>query len=509
MHHGDISRRRFLHGVSGAALAGSVGGFGLPLVHAQDAELEPGRVQFTPAIEPIVRLIEETPREEAIEVLAHRIKNGLGYKDFLAALFLAGIRNVSPQPPGFKFHCVFIIHSCHSLAQMGPAEERFIPLFYALDDFKKAQEQDVREGDFVLRETRGAIPEGAKAWDELRAAMDDWDEARADRAITGLARSETPDRLFEGLWEYGARDYRNIGHKIIFAAHAWRTLQQIGFQHAEPTLKSLILGLLDFGKDEVLNEFGYTNQTYFANRDLAARAASKLPAAWSSATPNAAATRELMESLRAGNVQGACDRAAMLVASGACTAQAVWDATHLSAGELMMRQPGIAGVHTVTSANSMHYAFRTARDPQTQFMLMLQGLGWMGQFQRFMLGDSTEGLRIGELQPGEISADRNAAVEQIFDAVSRGAAEAAPLALAFGQRHGEPAAYFDAARHLINRKASEHHMVKWPAAIFEDYAHINAEYRPQLLAASVYYLRGTGHRDSPVLERALAAVGVA
>ena len=35
-----------------------------------------------------------------IEVLAHRIKNGLGYREVLAALFLAGIRNVSPQPPG-------------------------------------------------------------------------------------------------------------------------------------------------------------------------------------------------------------------------------------------------------------------------------------------------------------------------------------------------------------------------------------------------------------------------
>ncbi len=38
------------------------------------------------------------------------------------------------------------------------------------------------------------------------------------------------------MWEYGARDFRNIGHKAIYAANAWRTLQAIGWRHAEPVL---------------------------------------------------------------------------------------------------------------------------------------------------------------------------------------------------------------------------------------------------------------------------------
>ncbi len=500
----DISRRRFLGTAAGAAIAGG-GIWPFPAVHAQDAALETGRVQFTPEIEPIVRLIEDTPREEAIEVLAHRIKNGLSYKDFLAALFLAGIRNVSPQPPGFKFHCVFMIHSCDYLAQMGPPEERFVPLFYALDDFKSAQAQDLREGDFALRATTGDVPEGETAWNELRIAMRDWDETRADRAITGLVRSETPERLFEGLWEFGARDYRNIGHKIIFVAHAKRTLEQIGFEHAEPTMKSLMLGLLDFGKDEVVNDYAFNDQPYHANLELAARTYSALPAAWDGSAANATVTLELLDALRRGDTDGACKLAAAKISAGECQAQAVWDAAHLMAGELMMRQPGIAGVHTVTSSNSMHYAFRAAQNPQNKLLLMLQGIGWMGQFRKFMLGESTEGLRVDTLQPATIEVDRNRAVEQILDAIARGAAEAAPLALAYGQTFGEPAPYFDAARHLINRKATEHHMVKWPAAIFEDYVHVSPAYRPHMLATSVYYLRGTGHRDSQVLARALSA----
>ncbi len=501
----DISRRRFLRGVTGAGIAGTaLPWFPLPAAHAQ-SPIEPGPVRFTPAIEPIVRLIENTPHEDAIDVLAARVGNGLSYNDFLAALFLAGIRNVSPQPPGFKFHCVFIIHSCHYLAQMGPPEERFVPLFYALDDFKKAQHDDINEGDFVLRETTGDLPAGEDAWQEFRTAMEDWDEPRADRAITGLVRSESPPRLFEGLWEYGARDYRNLGHKIIFVAHAWRTLNQIGFQHAEATLKSLMLGLLDFGKDETLNEYAFDDQTYHANLEHAARHATTLPTAWDGAVANAEATDTLMARLRAGDTTGACASAARHVAEGQYQAQGVWDATHLLAGELMMRQPGIAGIHAVTSSNSMHYAFRTATDPRHKFLLMLQGIGWMGQFRKFMLGDATGGLEIDRLEPADISADPNLAVEQIVGTIQSDMSAAARLALAYGERHAEPALYFDTARHLINRKATEHHMVKWPAAIFENYHHVSPRYRPYVLATSVYYLRGTGHDDSSVLERALEA----
>ncbi|MFP6584829.1 MAG: hypothetical protein VCD00_20010 [Candidatus Hydrogenedentota bacterium] len=502
----DISRRRFLHGTTGAMLAGSLTHpWPFPSVHAEDIATAARPVQFSDELEPIVRLIENTPRDKAIEVLAHQVQNGLSYDNFLGAMFLAGIRNVDPQPPGFKFHCVFIIHSCNYLAQMGPPEERFVPLFYALDDFKKAQANDVREGDFTLLETTGSIPAGAKAWAEFDVAMKNWDEARADRAITGLARSETPERIFEGLWEYGARDYRNIGHKIIFVAHAWRTLEQIGFQHMEAVLRSLVLGLLDFGQNETLNGFAFKDQTYRTNRETVVRLAGSLLDGWTGTKANSEATQVVVDSIREGDRASACNLTATMVASGKCEAQAVWDAIHLISGELMMRKPGIAGVHTVTSSNAMHFAFRTSKNPQTKLLLLLQGVGWMGQFQEFMLGNDRDGLHIENLEPTDISTTETEAVEQILETISTDPTEAATLALAYGNTFKEPALYFDAARHQINRKATEHHMVKWPAAIFEDYHHISPQYRPQLLATSVYYLRGTGHRDSPILKRAIDA----
>ena len=41
------------------------------------------------------------------------------------------------------------------------------------------------------------------------------------------------------LLRYGARDFRAIGHKAIYVANSCRTLESIGWQHAEPVLRSL------------------------------------------------------------------------------------------------------------------------------------------------------------------------------------------------------------------------------------------------------------------------------
>ena len=76
-------------------------------------------------------------------------------------------------------------------------------------------------------------------------AMDNWDEAAADAAVVGLARTAGADELFEIFCRYGARDFRDIGHKAIYVANSFRTLEVIGWQHAEPVLRSLAYALLD------------------------------------------------------------------------------------------------------------------------------------------------------------------------------------------------------------------------------------------------------------------------
>src|SRR5687768_11994809 len=96
------SRRAFLKSAAGAAAVASLPQLDflgqLPRVSAQDAQPDPKTVQLSPEIEPLVRLVEDTPRGELLEAVAAKIKSGTTYREVLAALLLAGVRNIQPRP---------------------------------------------------------------------------------------------------------------------------------------------------------------------------------------------------------------------------------------------------------------------------------------------------------------------------------------------------------------------------------------------------------------------------
>ena len=136
------TRRQFLGAAGGAMmLGGGLGFFKLAPVSAEEAQLHPLLVRLGDDIEPTVRLLEETPRERVLEEVATRIRNGtLSYRQVLAGLLLAGVRNVQPRPQvGFKFHAVLVINSAHLASLNSPDSDRWLPSFWAIDRFKSAQ----------------------------------------------------------------------------------------------------------------------------------------------------------------------------------------------------------------------------------------------------------------------------------------------------------------------------------------------------------------------------------
>ncbi|MBC9889188.1 MAG: hypothetical protein F7B06_04910, partial [Opitutae bacterium] len=167
----------------------------------------------------------------------------------LAALFLAGVRNIQPSPVGFKFHAVLVVNSAHLASLNSPDSDRWLPIIWALDYFKSSQARDQMEGDWTLSEAEESnLPSSSEAKGLFIEAMDQWDEAKSDRAITALARSTDQRDLFNLFCHYGARDFRDIGHKAIYVANGWRTLQTIGWKHSEPVLRSLAYALLERGR---------------------------------------------------------------------------------------------------------------------------------------------------------------------------------------------------------------------------------------------------------------------
>ena len=110
-----MARRDLIANLARTAVL-ATGGYGhLGLLAAADRATRSDMVRFAPEIEPLVRLIGDTPHERCVKAIAGKPRNGLSYRQPLSALSLAGIRNINPQPPGFKLHSLFA-QSCKASA---------------------------------------------------------------------------------------------------------------------------------------------------------------------------------------------------------------------------------------------------------------------------------------------------------------------------------------------------------------------------------------------------------
>lgn len=500
---GNLRRRRFLQSASALGLGAGLGSWaGLGTItpsKADELKVGPDAVRFRPEIEPVVRWIEETPREQAMETAIAHLKAGLSYRDLLAGLFLAGIRNIKPHPVGFKFHAVMAINSAHLLGQTAEVSERLLPLLWALDNFKNSQLQDIKEGDWTLGKVDEArLPKPHQARGEFLRAMEAWDAQAADASIAALCRSAGAAETMEPLWRMGVRDQRNIGHKPIFTAQSWRTLQAIGWQHAEPVLRSLAFGQLDLHGDSRHVPVG----PYEANVENAM----KVRDDWQAGKADPGASRALLGVIRQASPEGAAAEAVKLLNQGVA-ADSLWDAVVLSASEILMRSPGILAIHAVTSANALHFIYGASGDDTTRRLALLQAVGWQPLFRgRIKPGD---GPSIDALSPlkNEATGSSDETVGAIFDTVSDDRGKAAGKALAYLEAGGSDDLLFAAARRMIFHKGRDSHDYKYGAAAWEECELASdPKWRAPLAAAMMFNLPGAKTPDSPLMIRAREAV---
>jgi hypothetical protein len=491
------SRRRFLWHT---AATGVVCGLSdlrflsrLPAVSAAETRLPAGAVSLRPEIEPLVRLLEATPQARVLEEVAARVRRGLEYRELLAALLLAGVRNIQPRPVGFKFHAVLVVNSAHLASLASPGPDRWLPIFWALDYFKQSQDRDAGEGDWTMGPvSESAVPGAARARRAFVEAMDDWNEAAADAAVAGLVRTTEPREIFDLLCRYGARDLRDIGHKAIFVANGWRTLQYIGWPHAEPVMRSLAYALLFHEGDNPSRRDAGPDRPWRRNATLVAKVRGDLRPG----NPNVAATSELLSVLRTASSEQACDAVVDQLARGLGT-QPIWDGLLLGGGELLMRRPGIVSLHAVTTANALYYAFRNSGDEETRKLLLLQAAAFHTMFR----GDRTEGIEIDRLEPLPTGATGPEALAEIFADVSRDQMTAARKVLTCLRDDPRPEGLMAAARRLVFLKGTGSHDYKFSSAVFEDCYRVSEVWRARHLAASVFNLSGSEGPDNELVGR--------
>jgi hypothetical protein len=509
MRGGDTRRTFLKHGAASGAILG-LGDLGflstLTPVGAAETRFDAASLRLHPEVEPIVRLIEETPRDKLLEEVAVRIRNGLSYRELLAGLLVAGVKNIEPRPEvGFKFHAVLVVNSAHLASTSSPPEHRWLPIFWALDHYKSSAQRDVEErGDWVMKPVdETLIPSAPRASAAFAAAMDSWDEQAADVAIAGLARSAGMNAVYEQLFRCGMRDFRSIGHKAIYVANSLRTLECIGWHHAEPVLRSLAYALLMHEGDNPQKRDADADRPYRRNLEIAGQVRED----WLGGGADAAATAELLEALRTASNDEACDTVVGLLNRGA-SPQSIWDGLHLAAGELLMRQTGIVALHAVTTTNALHYAYQASGDERTRLLALLQNAAFLPMFRAAMGGRGrVADVKIDDLQANEsTSADAATSVDEIFAQLGEDKAAAARLAMTHLKSAGDAKTFIDAARVLVFLKGNDAHDYKFSSAVLEDYYLVSPQLRDQYLAANIYNLRSSTESDNRLVQRTREAL---
>ena len=448
------------------------------------------------AAEELARRIGDAPADRIFEVASRALDDGASPQDLLAAAFVAGIRDIRPNGPGGKFHAVLMVESAFQLLSVStPGQARLVAL-WALWDLKRCQERDVAEEDDWRLPPRPDVSfsNAVSARRELKAALDGWDAARADRAVTGLLELDDPEQIFESLWPYAARCFADLGHKIIFGVHAHRTLRRLDPRYAEPTLRSLVRGLLFTGDDG--------RQT--ASFDRATELAAKIPDSWLSGEEAPARSVELLRALR-GRSAAESQQAVVEALRDGMGPDTVWDGLRLHGAELFYRRAAAAQrrhvpVHTITELNSFAHVWRSTSNPTTRRLCLLQTAGWLAEMRDAVpsqfgdqRGPSLDSLAVQDEEPPPFDElFSRPSVSGTFQRLSAGAAETRT--------------YLERLRGHLYERAVQDHQYKFVAALHEEVRAIHPRHAARLLAPAITYVPTARDQPTEMYRRSTAAL---
>lgn len=497
----DWTRRDVLRTSTGAALGVGIGALGVtskaaprPLTSADDVK-----------IERLAETIIATDPDRVVDVVLNELQGGLSRQHFHAANFMAGIRFQG-------HHYAYVAHPVHVVADAVAAQDSLLPMFYHLGTLKfSAGRERLRSID------RSKMPSISTANESFHTAMNESDSETAVLAFLALAREYGPRRAYDQLWMYGAeRNHRSGGHTAISVINTFRTLQSIDWRCSETVLQFAV-------EDSAVGRAGGTD-LHLVNRERAAQV-KELPTQWSRARSDRKSVLDLVDSYRQGRPEEACQSTFALLRDGRAHAGSIWDAVFLTTAELVTRYRWVgtkmlAG-HSVTCANALHFVFRSVHDPAARLYALLEAVEWTTSFlNRERNRPALRKRSILDVAEAEFGTD-DESLERIFATIPiRRRRQTSPvllpeadkaheLAFAWAKQSKNHAAFFQQALRLLCLKSStEVHDFKYPLALFENYRYASDEWKPHLLAASVYVLHGTRMEDGKIVGEARQRLGL-
>ena len=450
-------------------------------------------------VERLTRMLVETPRADLLPLLVTKINQGIFPRSLLASLTMAAVHHVEPYPEvGFKYHAVMMLSSVHNTLRHLDESEQWLGMLWAADTFKQAQQNDTFNGDWQLQSANFSGKVNPML--AFRNAMDNWDGEAADSAISLLVEEVDIEEIFPWLFYYAARDFRDIGHKTIAVSNSYRLLRLFGDAYAQPVLRSTVYALLNHeGESNPSNSDHEADKPWRQNFQFASR----FPDNWQDGSRDDAVIPEILAALRTAKAADTGALAVDLLQRGV-SPQTLWDATMLSAGELLMRISGITSLHANTSVNAMYFGYKRTDDDHKRRMLLLQAMSFVTLF-RDLLGDNQRQVLIDTYEPGDgiaYSGDDQEMYGQLFENISANRRQASGQLLYLLQQGADVADYKYLGRMYTLVNNAGYHDYKFTEAAFENSYAMSPEWQQRYLGASVFYMNGSADKANGFVNQA-------
>lgn len=232
------NRREFLADVGRGMLIASVGyelasELGCSSLLAEEAT---DTLTFGP-LEPLVRLMQETPVNRLLPALAEQLRLGVDLRQLTAAGALANARTFGGEDY-VGFHTMMALAPAFHMAQELPTESQPLPVFKVLyRNTNRIQERGGR-GDEVLHTVKpGVLPENRVGGEVLREAVRRKDLPAAEQTFAALAQGSDDDAFNQLL--FAVQDHTEV-HRVVLPYRAWDLLGLIGREHAHTLLRQSV-----------------------------------------------------------------------------------------------------------------------------------------------------------------------------------------------------------------------------------------------------------------------------
>jgi hypothetical protein len=490
-------------------------GMGLASALAEDSAPE---LSFG-SLEPLVRLMQETPADHLVPELVRRIRAGAELRQLTAAAAFANARTFGGEDY-VGFHTMMALAPALHLSRELPLDSQPLPILKVLyRNTNRIQEFGGRKAEVlhpVVPAAGAQVPDAA----QLREAVRRKDVRAAEQTFAGITQGPPEDALNELLWT--VQDETEV-HRVVLPYRAWDLLGLIGKEHAHALLRQSVRYCVkaeSWPRQTAWEEPRSLLPKLFEAHKLDGRSLG-----------NRAADDHWVESMSAAIFQSdpgqAAEMAAAALAEGMSPA-ALGEAVSLAANQLALRDHGRTpldevagkpmgsvhgdsiGVHACDSANAWRNLALTANTRNCFASLIL------GAYQ-VALDRTARGGDFLHWEPfplarhlDQIKTSDPAALLQQADEAIRGnlQAHAAALIHRYGELGHPPRAVFDLLLRYAVSEDGALHGEKFYRTVSEDFAATRERFRWRHLVALARVTASEFGRPAPGVAEARALLRV-